>query len=296
MGSIASLSEKLRRERELRGVSLKQISEDTKIGVRFLEALEDGALERIPGEFYRRSYLRAYARYLGLDEDRAVNAYNYSKVESDNGGGGASMDEGDGPAWIRWALAAAVVAVPLLLFLRPQTDSTSAPKLEDRTSLTSSALPEPEPDRLDASSSPPKSEPSSPAPDEASATSEASDRQALPTFPTSRPDPSPGPAEIPVAADFGDGMSFVISVDEACWLEVMADGEVVVSGLKDVGYRGQFTAREEVRLWLGNAGGVRLWVNGQSMRPLGESGQVRKDVMITKSNYTQFVSAPSDAP
>ena len=51
---MASLSEKLRRERELRGISLKQISDDTKIGVRFLQALEEDKLELIPGEFYRR--------------------------------------------------------------------------------------------------------------------------------------------------------------------------------------------------------------------------------------------------
>ena len=78
---MASLSEKLRRERELRGISLRQISDDTRIGVRFLEALEQDRLELIPGEFYRRSYLRAYARYLGLDEDRAVNAYTYATQE-----------------------------------------------------------------------------------------------------------------------------------------------------------------------------------------------------------------------
>ena len=78
---MASLSEKLRRERELRGISLKQISDDTRIRVRFLEALEEGRLERIPGEFYRRSYLRAYARYLELDEDRAVNTYIFSQNE-----------------------------------------------------------------------------------------------------------------------------------------------------------------------------------------------------------------------
>ena len=78
---MASLSEKLKRERELRGISLKQISDDTRIGVRFLDALERDRLELIPGEFYRRSYLRAYVRYLGLDEDRAVNAYIFSQIE-----------------------------------------------------------------------------------------------------------------------------------------------------------------------------------------------------------------------
>jgi transcriptional regulator with XRE-family HTH domain len=83
---MASLSERLKRERELRGISLKQISEETRIGVRFLQALEDDRLDIIPGEFYRRSYLRAYARYLGLDEDLALNVYDFSRKDNPSEG------------------------------------------------------------------------------------------------------------------------------------------------------------------------------------------------------------------
>ncbi len=105
---MASLSERLKRERELRGISLKQISEETRIGVRFLEALEEGRLEVIPGEFYRRSYLRSYARYLGLDEDRAVNAYDYLRKEHRDDEERSDAEPMKLPSWLKWAVAAAL--------------------------------------------------------------------------------------------------------------------------------------------------------------------------------------------
>ena len=116
---MASLSEKLRRERELRGISLKQISEDTKIGVRFLEALEEDKLELIPGEFYRRSYLRAYARYLGLDEDRAVNAYAFAHQAKGDGDddGDARHHAGMAP-WLPWVVGACVLFIVVVVYLR----------------------------------------------------------------------------------------------------------------------------------------------------------------------------------
>ncbi|MGH9391569.1 MAG: helix-turn-helix domain-containing protein, partial [Vicinamibacteria bacterium] len=126
---MASLSERLKRERELRGISLKQISEETRIGVRFLQALEDDRLDIIPGEFYRRSYLRAYARYLGLDEDRALNVYDFSRKDKSSQGE-AESGSGDAaafpalPAWLKWVLASLGIGLPLVLLLRAMPAST----------------------------------------------------------------------------------------------------------------------------------------------------------------------------
>jgi hypothetical protein len=82
----------------------------------------------------------------------------------------------------------------------------------------------------------------------------------------------------------------VVSVEESCWLEIAADGNVVISGLKDQGFRQEVTALREIRLWLGNAGGVKLFLNDRPAMPLGRAGQVRKDVTITLDNYQDFVS------
>jgi cytoskeletal protein RodZ len=264
---MPSLSERLKRERELRAISLKQISEETRIGVRFLEALEDDRLDLIPGEFYRRSYLRAYARYLGLDEDRALNAYDLSRREGSLPGG---SEPGSGgfpalasfPQWLKWVVGATAVAIPLLLLLKAMPASSGAP----------------------AAAPPPK---------ELSSSSSAS----VPASPPAEIDPSPialaEKVDPPSASQVDAALRLAVSVEELCWLEIAADGEVVVSGLMDQGYQREITAKHELRLWLGNAAGVKLVLNGSPTRSLGGPGQVRKDLTITPANYREFVTSSS---
>ena len=63
----AKLGDLLRRAREARGLTLEQVSNETKIPLRHLEALEHDNLAVVPGEFYRRAEIRAYARVVNLD-------------------------------------------------------------------------------------------------------------------------------------------------------------------------------------------------------------------------------------
>ena len=73
---MASFGENLKREREMRGVTLEEISASTKISVRFLKALEGEDLAQLPGGIFTRSFVRAYAKYLGLDEDHIMAEYH----------------------------------------------------------------------------------------------------------------------------------------------------------------------------------------------------------------------------
>src|SRR4051812_47860824 len=72
---MASFGERIKREREMRGVSLEEIAESTKIGKRNLEALETEEFDKLPGGIFNKGFVRAYARYLGLDEDQAVSDF-----------------------------------------------------------------------------------------------------------------------------------------------------------------------------------------------------------------------------
>src|SRR5579862_8577069 len=75
---MSAFGENLRREREMRGVSLDEISVATKISVRFLEAIEREEFSKLPGGIFSRSFIRSYAHYLGLDEDRVVAEFQHS--------------------------------------------------------------------------------------------------------------------------------------------------------------------------------------------------------------------------
>ena len=75
---MPSFGENLRRERELRGVSLREISDDTKISIRFLQALESDRVDVLPGGIFRRTFVRQYAKHLGLDAEKLVAEFVYA--------------------------------------------------------------------------------------------------------------------------------------------------------------------------------------------------------------------------
>lgn len=68
----AAFGEFLRQARERRGLTLQQISSETKIPWRHLDALEHGQLDAVPGGTYRRGEIRAYAEVVGLDKATAL--------------------------------------------------------------------------------------------------------------------------------------------------------------------------------------------------------------------------------
>ena len=71
---MSSIGETLRRERLGRNLGLDQISRELKISTRFLEAIEQERFEQPAGGVFAKSFVRQYARYLGLDEDDVAAA------------------------------------------------------------------------------------------------------------------------------------------------------------------------------------------------------------------------------
>ena len=72
----------LRRQRELRQVSLREIADVTKISIRYLEALEEDRFDVLPAPVFAKGFLREYARYVGLDADEVVNTYLTAQREA----------------------------------------------------------------------------------------------------------------------------------------------------------------------------------------------------------------------
>src|SRR5688572_28023270 len=70
-----SFGTKLRAQREQRHVTLKAIAEQTKIKASLLECLERDDISRWPEGIFRRAYVRAYARAVGLDADAVVRQF-----------------------------------------------------------------------------------------------------------------------------------------------------------------------------------------------------------------------------
>lgn len=71
-----TFGERLKRERELREVSVNELTKATRIGPHFLQALENEQWEKLPGGVFNRGFVRAIARYLGLDEEKLLAEYD----------------------------------------------------------------------------------------------------------------------------------------------------------------------------------------------------------------------------
>ncbi len=108
-----SFGELLKRERELREVTLNEVTVATRIPPRFLEAFEREDWETLPGGVFNRGFVRAIARYLGLDEENLLSEYDLAYGEQRPAT--AALTEDPIPSPPKWALAGVAIAILLLL-------------------------------------------------------------------------------------------------------------------------------------------------------------------------------------
>jgi cytoskeleton protein RodZ len=71
----ADFGSRMRRAREARGVSLRQIAETTKLSMAALEALERNDISRLPGGIFSRAFVRSYASEIGVDPEISVREF-----------------------------------------------------------------------------------------------------------------------------------------------------------------------------------------------------------------------------
>ncbi|MCA9771827.1 MAG: helix-turn-helix domain-containing protein, partial [Myxococcales bacterium] len=109
----------LRRERRNRAMDLEDVQQATKIRFHYLVALEDEDLERLPAPAFVRSYLKAYARCVGADADRAVALNEAASGEAVGGPTTARASAVERPSVMTWirrlGLVVGVVAFAVLV-------------------------------------------------------------------------------------------------------------------------------------------------------------------------------------
>jgi len=151
-----NFGEHLKRERDMREVTLAELTAGTRIGPRFLEAIENEEWEKLPGGSFTRGFVRSIAQYLGLDEEDLLAEYDLAR----------GVQRADAPAPYRnqlpspsrWIPALALLALVLLAFgfyrggsyawqhyraTHPTANSTPSPLSSD------SAAPTKAPDKLE---------------------------------------------------------------------------------------------------------------------------------------------------
>ena len=286
---MGSFGENLRREREMRGVTLEEISAATKISIRFLKSIESEEFSKLPGGIFTRSFIRAYAHYLGLDEEPILAEYQLVR----KGEGEADLSRFLPPKHLspsqhrsHASLAAIIVACGLLAAGYGLWRHSH----QSRDTLTPASKPQVSP--LKPNNPPPSAGASTAPAQTPSGGAQTSSAQTANGAAVIPPNPSGTPATPtlpgastapPAGTDYGGELVLQIATTERAWLAVDADGKTVMQGIMNPNEVKTLKARDTFDVLTGNAQGVILTLNGQTLKPLGRQGEV-KSVHLTSND------------
>jgi transcriptional regulator with XRE-family HTH domain len=250
--SRSAFGERLKRERELRGVSRDEICTATRISTRFLEALENEQWGTLPGGIFNRGFVRAVARFLGLDEDDMLAEYDSAM----NGEQGPQMESSvnlspshNSPPTRsnRFVLLGFLCMTVLLIMGWLSWRWHYQPFRQAPYPAAHSASADPVAGLLGGT---------------------ATDAPAAPANP---------PAAHP------QGLELKIEAGKETTLSVSADGSIVFAGSMIAGQSRTFTAQNAIDVSANDAGALLLELNGQTLAPLGPPGQPG-NVTLTRSD------------
>lgn len=258
-GADGSLGEQLRRAREARGVSLREISEQTRITMRHLEAIESDDYKHLPGGIFNKSFIKAYARHVRFDEGRALELYErtarargeYSdEVATTPQRSRIYTGDTSRSPMITAALSAVIVGILILIVY-------AGLHYYRRTESPADATPTPTPSTTGS----------------AATTTDATQT------------PQPGAT---------DALKVAIKSNNEVWLRVMVDDETARDNPGVVWPAGQtreFTPQQKLTLNYARSmtGAFDVTVNGVGLKvPADTRPGVSQELVITRDNYRQY--------
>jgi len=307
------LGKYLQKQREERRISIETLSSKTRIPERFVKAMEANRFEALPNPVSTKGFLRSYANFVGLDGEKVLEAF--SRLEVASRVEAFTQDQEKTLSYLHVKkstrlpfpsrVAFSVGGIILLLsalayFLPPKEISIKSPPSLPKFSLQRPKKPE---------SSFPKG------------TASDLPRALLETSPNDQTKPqndvvlppegaqtvSPGGGEVdalpnlkPGALEGGKGAEEVekeiignfsvlsIEAREPSWVQVIIDGLETREALLQPGESVRWKAKEAFLLTLGNAGGVAVSLDGETLQAFGPSGEVvHKEIRVRKPALAQ---------
>ncbi len=280
---MGSFGENLRREREMRGITLEEISAATKISVRFLSSIENEDFSSLPGGIFNRGFVRAYARYLGLDEDPILEEYQLAakaRPEVDLSHFSPPKTHSYQERRSRRTLWAVLIAIGLLAIGISLWHSTH--RTVEVPPLANNATP-----ATNSQASQPQAAPAT-----SSANPIGGGVQQVKTVPpggvlAATSTTPPAAPKLPPVPDSDGKLVLQIATTERSWVAIDADGKSVMQGVMAANTVKTFEADTNFDVLTGNAQGVTLTLNGQTMKPLGREGEVKQVHLTWKSLQNQ---------
>ncbi len=218
-------------------MSVSDVAEQIRIRSLYLAAIEDENWNAIGAPVYVRGFLRTYARFLGLDPEEAVAAFNRSQPLPQTSPAREPEPQRAAPSWAGAALlwGAGTVAVLLIAFV-VFTELT----MPRRSGLPAAAV---------ASAAP------------------------VAASPIASAATAPPATNTPAAPALGGAKSLALVLSAPSWLRVTVDGSVSMEGTFPAGTSKTFHGKSAL-VRIGNAGGVEIYVDGKDVGKLGKQGDV----------------------
>lgn len=252
----------LRKIREDKGLTQEDVSERTKIQVRYLQALENGDLDVFPGDIYLKGSLKSYARLLGLDGDAVLEEFGFEQnKEKEVPGGKAGKVKKDKMVYSRddsiWGNLLTGVLIVLLVFVGLRVydvyfGAEDGEQLEQgRPGEDNHGSPGPYPGNGQGEG------PGGPGEDTGEDTGETIEETKEPGLVL---------VENPQEREFKlintEDIQLVVNFSGRCWVRFIIDGEEVVEDTYGDGQEVRKLAGREIILRLGNPQVVRVRANG----------------------------------
>jgi cytoskeleton protein RodZ len=288
--AMGAFGDRLRREREMRGITLDEIGESTKISRRHLEALEGEHFDQLPGGVFNKGFVRAYARFLGIDEDQAVADYSAASNEQPEPEDKFPLEIHEEPDRdlnprrsnlpLVFAVAALIgVLVGYGFWVKSRTHNSEGAE-RVRQSGPGSAVNGPQanaptsqsiaPSRSDTAKAPAQPAASTPvtkptAPESAAVSQTTEPRRAAAAAVSDDPPPP-----------MREKAFFVqVKAKEDSWVSIVADGKSVMQRVLPADKHKKIKAGKSLILRTGNAGGIEVSFNGRSLGSLGNENEPR---------------------
>ncbi|RNC28981.1 MAG: Cytoskeleton protein RodZ [Candidatus Dichloromethanomonas elyunquensis] len=237
--------------REKKGLTLKNVEEEIKIRIMYLEALENEQYEILPGTAYTKGFLRTYSKHLELNSAHIIDLFNSSfqqKTPSESYPPLTPIQSTS--VWFKpiVLLVMGLIAVAIVIGITYLSRMNIKPQLSDYK-------PAPLPTAPQTSTVP------------------SSDQN---TVQPSSPAKEQSPAVY-------QGIVAEMTFKQNCWLKVKVDGAIVEDGMNEAGTTKTLQGTQKIEfLTIGNAGGILVKLNGKEIPSLGSSGEVVRNYIVTE--------------
>src|SRR3990172_9557924 len=255
---MESIGEYLKREREIRGISLQDVAKITKIRAGLLNALEKDDFSKLPAPPFVKGFIQAYCKHLGVDGHDALLRYEVymktlteSKVEPVEAA--KAKDEKLERLTTLSTQSLIAIAVTILLIISAgayvilKKYKPDAPDYSQIQLTTGNDV------------------------------SDSNKKEAIAYEARSKQEDDRGILVSPSALQ--KPMALIIQATKSTWIRAEVDSQDPFEVSLREGEKVKWIAKEKFSILIGNAGGVNVTLNGNPLGRLGDEGKVVKLVL-----------------